>query len=341
MCRPAAARIPRAGHRHTLAHVAGSTRAPRLRASSAVPSRSRRRRPAPRWRSRAARAPRRVGKERGQVLALVQDRNDDREIQVEDVGMVASARKTTPNISPVQASASGQGPGPCPMHLCPHGRAFRLRGRRPVSRVLQDRELSGSRHACYVARIQVLALTYRPCVILASTRRGDCPPSGSRPRQVPGTHCSSSTTVDRRHALLLERICRAVPGKARLLVLDRNHGKAEAVRRGLLESLEAGSDFVPTSTRLATPGEEMVRVLRLLQGAPARCPGFAQFALLGAHIERRPRGIPGRCFATLASLILRLARLRHAVWRQGVPRCPALARRSGAVPTIAGRSTWS
>jgi glycosyltransferase involved in cell wall biosynthesis len=147
--------------------------------------------------------------------------------------------------------------------------------------------------------------------------------------QVPGTHLllvdDGSTDGT---ALLLERICRAVPGKARLLVLDRNHGKAEAVRRGLLEALEAGSDFVAyLDADLATPGEEMIRVLRLLQGGPAQVALGSRIALLGAHIERRPaRHYLGRCFATLASLILRLPVYDTQCGAKAFRACPALAR---------------
>ena len=109
-------------------------------------------------------------------------------------------------------------------------------------------------------------------------------------------------------ALLLERICRAVPGRARLLVLDRNLGKAEAVRQGLLEALEAGSDFVAyLDADFATPGEEMVRVLSLLQGGRAQVAMGSRVALLGTQIERKAsRHYLGRFFATFASLILKL-----------------------------------
>ncbi|HWE22810.1 MAG TPA: glycosyltransferase [Myxococcales bacterium] len=109
-------------------------------------------------------------------------------------------------------------------------------------------------------------------------------------------------------ALLLERICRAVPGRARLLRLERNVGKAEAVRHGLLEALESGSDFVGyLDADFATPGEEMVRILQLLQGGRAQVAMGSRVALLGTSIERKPsRHYLGRFFATFASLILKL-----------------------------------
>src|SRR5207237_1849850 len=109
-------------------------------------------------------------------------------------------------------------------------------------------------------------------------------------------------------ALLLERICRAVPGRARLLRLERNLGKAEAVRHGLLEALAAGSDFVAyLDADLATPGEEMVRILNVLQGGRAQVAMGSRVALLGTEIDRKPaRHYLGRFFATFASMILKL-----------------------------------
>lgn len=109
-------------------------------------------------------------------------------------------------------------------------------------------------------------------------------------------------------ALLLERVCRAAPGRARLLRLERNLGKAEAVRHGLLDALEAGCDFVAyLDADFATPGEEMIRILNLLQGGRAQVAMGSRVALLGAEIDRKPaRHYLGRFFATFASLILRL-----------------------------------
>jgi len=110
-------------------------------------------------------------------------------------------------------------------------------------------------------------------------------------------------------ALALERICRALPlGTARLLVLDRNCGKAEAVRRGLLSAIEAGSDFVAyLDADLATPPEEIVRILGVLEGGTAQAALGSRVAVLGAHIERSAvRHYLGRFFATFASLVLRL-----------------------------------
>jgi glycosyltransferase involved in cell wall biosynthesis len=109
--------------------------------------------------------------------------------------------------------------------------------------------------------------------------------------------------------LLLERICRALPlGRARLLVLERNCGKAEAVRRGLLTALEIGSDVVGyLDADLATPGEEMARILRAVEEGGAQAALGSRVAILGAHIERSTvRHYLGRVFATFASLVLQL-----------------------------------
>jgi glycosyltransferase involved in cell wall biosynthesis len=110
-------------------------------------------------------------------------------------------------------------------------------------------------------------------------------------------------------ALALERICHALPlGRARLVVLDRNCGKAEAVRRGLLSALETGSDVVGyLDADLATPPEEMVRILRTLDPGTAQAAFGSRVAVLGARIERSTaRHYLGRIFATFASLVLRL-----------------------------------
>jgi dolichyl-phosphate beta-glucosyltransferase len=110
-------------------------------------------------------------------------------------------------------------------------------------------------------------------------------------------------------ALALERICRALPiGRARLLVLDRNYGKAEAVRRGMLSALEIGSDVVAyLDADLATPPAEMVRILQVLESGTAHAALGSRVAMLGAHIERSTaRHYLGRVFATIASLVLRL-----------------------------------
>ena len=108
--------------------------------------------------------------------------------------------------------------------------------------------------------------------------------------------------------LLLERICRALGGKARVLRLERNQGKAEAVRNGLLAALEWGSDFVGyLDADFATPGDEMVRLLGVLHDGSEQVALGSRVALLGTKIERKAsRHYLGRFFATFASLILRL-----------------------------------
>jgi dolichyl-phosphate beta-glucosyltransferase len=128
--------------------------------------------------------------------------------------------------------------------------------------------------------------------------------------------------------LLLERLCRAMPGKARTLLLDRNQGKAEAVRHGLLEALEAGSDYVAyLDADFATPGAEMVRLLDLLREGRAQVAMGARVALLGAHIERKAsRHYLGRFFATFASLILKLPVYDTQCGAKAFRASPALAR---------------
>ena len=109
-------------------------------------------------------------------------------------------------------------------------------------------------------------------------------------------------------SLVLERICRTMPGRARVLRLDRNQGKAEAVRLGLMQALDAGSDFVAyLDADFATPGDEMVRLLGLLQEGRAQVALGSRVALLGARIERKAsRHYLGRFFATFASIVLKL-----------------------------------
>ena len=95
-----------------------------------------------------------------------------------------------------------------------------------------------------------------------------------------------------------------------VLDLPQNLGKAEAVRRGLLHSVASGAAIAGyLDADLATPGGELLRMLRLLEGRPELAAVFgSRVARLGSHIERSPfRHYTGRVFATVASMALGVA----------------------------------
>jgi len=126
----------------------------------------------------------------------------------------------------------------------------------------------------------------------------------------PGVHLLfvDDGSTDGTH-FVLQRICDALPaGRGRVLALERNVSKAEAVRRGLLAAVETSSALVGyLDADLATPGEEMVRLLRELESSGARVALGSRIQLLGASIERSAaRHWLGRVFARCASLVLGL-----------------------------------
>jgi dolichyl-phosphate beta-glucosyltransferase len=101
---------------------------------------------------------------------------------------------------------------------------------------------------------------------------------------------------------MLEAFCQTEP-RARVLALGGVGGKAEAVRRGLLEALSRDAEIVGyLDADLATPASEMVRIVEAVeQGAP-----IAVGARTGPNIHRPfVRRVLGRTFARLASLTLR------------------------------------
>jgi glycosyltransferase involved in cell wall biosynthesis len=98
-------------------------------------------------------------------------------------------------------------------------------------------------------------------------------------------------------------------GRVDVLDLPENVGKAEAVRRGLLEAIRRGSTIVGYyDADLSTPPCELLRLLDVLQEKPqVSFVMGARVALLGRTIERRAsRHYLGRIFATLASILLGL-----------------------------------
>ena len=107
---------------------------------------------------------------------------------------------------------------------------------------------------------------------------------------------------------VLERFAAAHSDRIRVLTLEQNRGKAEAVRQGMGAAL-AGAPFAVgyLDADLATPPSEILRLLRVLYDRDAAVVLGSRIALLGRHIERSPtRHYLGRLFATLASAALSL-----------------------------------
>jgi glycosyltransferase involved in cell wall biosynthesis len=90
--------------------------------------------------------------------------------------------------------------------------------------------------------------------------------------------------------------------------LPSNVGKAEAVRFGLQQALASGAEVVAyVDADLATPVDEILRLLELTLSGGWAVVLAARVRLLGSAVERKlARHYLGRIFATLASMALRL-----------------------------------
>ena len=110
-----------------------------------------------------------------------------------------------------------------------------------------------------------------------------------------------------RTADVLRALSRETPRIA-LHALPANAGKAEAVRAGLRAAIAGGADIVGyTDADLATPVDELLRMLQVMSEGGASVLLASRVRLLGAAIERRAlRHYLGRIFATVASIALRL-----------------------------------
>lgn len=105
---------------------------------------------------------------------------------------------------------------------------------------------------------------------------------------------------------LLAALQRAHPRRVQVLALDRNHGKAEAVRQGLLQVAATSPIIGFWDADLATPlGECGALRERLSEGRTADWVFGIRLRSLGRMIRRRPmRHYLGRLFATATSLTL-------------------------------------
>jgi glycosyltransferase involved in cell wall biosynthesis len=96
-------------------------------------------------------------------------------------------------------------------------------------------------------------------------------------------------------------------GKVDFLGLDKNGGKAEAVRQGLLHGIAQGAKIVGfCDADLATPPAEMLRLVEEMEERGAEVVLGSRVGLAGTNIDRKmARHYLGRLFATAASMILR------------------------------------
>lgn len=101
-------------------------------------------------------------------------------------------------------------------------------------------------------------------------------------------------------------VAAAPPGRAEMLALAQNGGKAEAVRAGMRHALAQGAPIVGyADADLATPADELARLLGVAQRPGVYVVMGVRVAMLGNEIRRRAaRHYIGRVFATCASLIL-------------------------------------
>lgn len=101
----------------------------------------------------------------------------------------------------------------------------------------------------------------------------------------------------------------AVGDRARVLDYGENQGKAEAVRRGVLEAIGHGPAYVGYwDADLATPLEELPGFIATIEARPEiELVMGARVKLLGRNVIRRmARHYLGRVFATAASITLDL-----------------------------------
>jgi dolichyl-phosphate beta-glucosyltransferase len=116
---------------------------------------------------------------------------------------------------------------------------------------------------------------------------------------------STDSTAD-----VLESLRGARPDRIAWFSLERNSGKTEAVRRGVVAALEQNPAFVAYwDADLSTPFDMVPVFLAELDRRPDLLGVLgSRIRRLGADIRRRPlRHYAGRIFATLASAVLGMA----------------------------------
>ncbi len=136
---------------------------------------------------------------------------------------------------------------------------------------------------------------------------------------------------------LLDTLERDRPGAIRALHLEKNSGKAEAVRAGLNASLADSEVVAYCDADLATPADEMVKVIEAAARPDIEMALGARVRLLGHDIQRTThRHYLGRVFASLASFALQMPVYDTQCGAKAIRVTPAL-KRALATPF---RSRW-
>ncbi len=104
---------------------------------------------------------------------------------------------------------------------------------------------------------------------------------------------------------LLEQIAADHPGRVEVLALSPNAGKAEAVRRGLLQAAETSDVVGYADADFSTPPSELHRLNEAQRTRKAAVVIGSRVGLAGTRIQRKPaRHYLGRLFGTAASILL-------------------------------------
>jgi glycosyltransferase involved in cell wall biosynthesis len=108
---------------------------------------------------------------------------------------------------------------------------------------------------------------------------------------------------------VLQDLCAKLPESLRMRSLERNSGKAEAVRQGLIDACGTGADYVGFwDADLATPLHDILVFAQILDSRPdLQWVVGSRVNLLGRSVHRAlVRHWVGRIFATAATAVLRL-----------------------------------
>jgi glycosyltransferase involved in cell wall biosynthesis len=114
-------------------------------------------------------------------------------------------------------------------------------------------------------------------------------------------------STDNTHKFL-DGLCNLVPKQLLLIDLDRNYGKAEAVRQGFLKAIKMDFENIGYwDADLSTPLYLINRLCEHLDKDNVSIVMGSRVKLLGYNVQRKTsRHYLGRIFATCASIVLRL-----------------------------------